>query len=167
MAGQRSETGDEWEGLTGSIIGAAIRVHAALGPGFQEAIYHRGLAVELRSSGLQASSEVEVPVFYRGVLLGRHRLDLVVASRAVVELKSVNRLDPAHFAQVRAYLAASNHPIGLLVNFAGPKVECRRVYPPSARQKFLGSRDSRVPVPVVPRVSDDAPVTGGTPAGGS
>ena len=138
---------DEWSHLTDRIIGAAIGVHTALGPGFQEAIYHRGLVLELRSSGINTSSEVEVPIFYRGVLLGRHRLDLVVGSRAVVELKSVAKLDAAHFAQVRSYLAASNLPVGLLINFSGPKAECRRVYSPRARLEFLGSRVSRVPVP--------------------
>lgn len=142
---------DEWSHLTDRIIGAAIGVHSALGPGFQEAIYHRGLVLELRSGGYHTSSEVQVPVYYRGVLLGRHRLDLVVAGRAVVELKAVRQFDAAHFAQVRSYLAASGHPVGMLINFAGPKVECRRVYPPSARIQFLGSRASRVPAPSVGR----------------
>jgi GxxExxY protein len=138
---------DEWSHLTDRIIGAAIGVHTALGPGFQEAIYHPGLVLELQSGGYHTSSEVQVPVYYRGVLLGKHRLDLVVAGRAVVELKAVRQFDAAHFAQLRSYLAASGHPVGLLINFAGPKVECRRVYPPSARTQFMGSRASRVPTP--------------------
>ena len=158
---------DEWSGLTDRIIGAAIAVHTALGPGFQESIYHRGLVLELRSNGYLTSSEVEVPVFYRGVLLGKHRLDLVVASKAVVELKSVVRLDAAHFAQVRSYLAASAHPVGLLINFAGARVECRRVYPPSARARFLGSRASRVPVPDAGGISDGARVIAGPAPAGS
>lgn len=157
---------DEWAGLTDRIIGAAIGVHTALGPGFQEAIYHRALVLELRSNGFHTSSEVEVPIFYRGVLVGKHRLDLLVASRAVVELKSVNRFDAAHFAQVRSYLAASNHPVGLLINFAGPKIECRRVYPPGARQQFLGSRASRVPAPGHPSVNDASRDPSATPAAG-
>lgn len=141
---------DEWSHLTDRIIGSAIAVHTSLGPGFQEAIYHRGLVLELRSSGIHTSSEVEVPIFYRGVLLGKHRLDLVVGSAAVVELKAVAKLDAAHFAQVRSYLAASNLGAGLLINFSGPKVECRRVYSPRKRLEFLGSRASRVPVPHEP-----------------
>ncbi len=140
---------DEWSHLTDRIIGAAIRVHTVLGPGFQEAIYHRGLVLELHSGGYHTSSEIQVPVYYRGVLLGKHRLDLVVAGRAVVELKAVRQFDDAHFAQVRSYLAASGHPVGLLINFAGPKVKCRRVYPPSARIQYLGSRASRVLAPSV------------------
>ena len=149
---------DGWSHLTEKIIGAAISVHSTLGPGFTEAMYHRALVVELRSSGLHTSSEVEVPVFYRGVLLGKHRLDLLVASRAVVELKAITRFEAAHFAQVRSYLAASGHPVGLLVNFAGAKIECRRVYPPNERRKLLGSRASWVPAPDDPAPSVDSEV---------
>ena len=159
-------TFDEWSGLTDRIIGSAIAVHRSLGPGFQEAIYHKGLVLELRSNGYHTSSEVEVPVFYRGVLLGKHRLDLVVASQAVVELKAVSRVDPAHFAQVRSYLAASALPVGLLINFSGAKVECRRVYPPRERNQYLGSRASRVPAPAHPAVSDAARAPGVMPTGG-
>jgi GxxExxY protein len=138
---------DQWAGLTDKILGAAIAVHRTLGPGHQEAIYHKGLVLELRSVGCHTSSEVEVPILYRGVLLGRHRLDLVVASKAVVELRAVSRFDAAHFAQVRSYLAASGLPVGLLITFSGAKVECRRVYPPQDRIAFSGPRDSRVPAP--------------------
>lgn len=165
--GESASFSDEWANLTERIIGAAIGVHTALGPGFQEAIYHKALVLELRSNGFNTSSEVEVPIFYRGVLVGKHRLDLVIASRAVVELKSVNRFDPADFAQVRSYLAASNHPVGLLINFGGPKLECRRVYPPSARFRFLGSRATRAPAPDHPGVSDGAPDSAAMPVAGA
>ncbi len=158
---------DEWSHLTERIIGAAISVHTALGPGFQEGIYHRGLILELRSAGIHTSSQVEVPIFYRGVLLGKHRLDLIVASKVVLELKSVAKLDVAHFAQVRSYLAASDLPAGLLINFSGPKVECRRVYTPRGRLEFLGSRASRVPAPAVAGPTDVVRGSGVRPAAGS
>src|SRR5437868_1672271 len=79
-----------WHGseLTHSIIAAGIGLHCAVGPGFLEAIYHRGIIVELRAMGIECSSEVTVPVIHKGVLLGRHRLDLVVAGEVIVELKS-------------------------------------------------------------------------------
>ena len=147
MSEKRVFKKDEWSGLTDRIIGAAIAVHRSLGPGFQEAIYQKALILELRAAGSHTSSEVEVPVYYRGVLLGRQRLDLVVASRAVVELKAVTKLDAAHFAQVRAYLAASDLPVGLLINFAGTKTEYRRVFPPHDRAVLLGSSASRAPAP--------------------
>lgn len=138
---------DEWSDLTERIIGSAIAVHTALGPGYLESIYHKALVLDLRAKGYHTSNEVEVPIHYLGVLLGKHRLDMVVAGRAVVELKAVRKLDGTHFAQVRSYLAASSLPVGMLINFANPKVECRRVYPPSERAKLMGSRASRAPGP--------------------
>lgn len=146
--------GSEWNGLIQQILAAAVELHTRLGPGFLESIYHKGLVVELRLAGLHTTSEVEVPVFYRGIQLGRQKLDLVVASRAIVELKAVAKLDASHFAQVRSYLAASGLPVGLLLNFAGPKVECRRVYSPSEREQFQGLRALRVSAPNHPAVSD-------------
>ena len=138
---------DAWSDLTGQIIASAIAVHSELGPGFLEAIYRKALVLDLHAKGLHASAEVEVPIHYLGMFLGRHRLDLVVAARAVVELKAVAKLDAVHFAQVRSYLAASNLPVGLLVNFGGARVECRRIYPSTERGIHLASRASRVPAP--------------------
>jgi GxxExxY protein len=158
--------GSEWNGLVRQILSAAVELHTKLGPGFLESIYHKGLVVELRLAGLHTTSEVEVPVFYRGVQLGRQRLDLVVASRAIVELKTVTRLDASHFAQVRSYLAASGLPVGLLLNFAGPRVECRRVYSPRDREQFQGLRGLRVSVPGHPSVNDASGDVAVTPAAG-
>jgi GxxExxY protein len=140
--------------LVQQILSAAVELHTKLGPGFLESIYHKGLVVELRLAGLHTTSEVEVPVYYRGVQLGRQRLDLVVASKAIVELKAVAKLDASHFAQVRSYLAASGLPVGLLLNFAGPRVECRRVYSPREREQFQGLRALRVSAPAHTSVSD-------------
>ena len=156
---------DEWSDLTERIIGAVFAVHNALGPGYLESIYHKALVLHLRTEGYHTSSEVEVPIHYMGVLLGRHRLDLVVAGRAIVELKAVTKLDAAHFAQVRSYLASSNLPVGLLVNFAGPKAECRRVYPPQGSRTILKSGPSCHPAPGHPSVSDVPPDPSVTPAG--
>ena len=154
MSSSESLPGDEWNDLVRQVVRAAVQVHVGIGPGFLEAFYQKGLVVELTSRGLHCSSEVEVPVSYRGVFLGRQRLDLVVAGRAIVELKAVSKLDAAHFAQVRSYLAASGLPVGLLFNFAGPKVECRRVYSVGDRVRFQGLRALRVSAPAEPTVSD-------------
>jgi GxxExxY protein len=145
--------GAEWDHLVRTIVRAAVTVHCSLGPGFLEAIYQKGLIVELKACGYHCSSEVEVPVSYRGVHLGKHRLDLVVAGRAVLELKAVSKLDASHFAQVRSYLAASGHPVGLLINFAGPRVECRRVFSANDRKLFPGLRGRRVSAPAEAEVS--------------
>jgi GxxExxY protein len=167
MTDDRGRIGSEWNGLVQQILAAAVELHTRLGPGFLESIYHKGMILELRLAGLHTTSEVEVPVFYRGTQLGRQRLDLVVASRAIIELKAVSKLDPSHFAQLRSYMAASGLPVGLLLNFAGPKVECRRVYSPSEREQFQGLRALRVSAPDHLGPSDVSQRTEVTPLAGS
>jgi GxxExxY protein len=85
--------------LTHAIIEAIIQVHKALGPGFLEAIYQRALVVELRNRNLPFETEVDIPILYKGEPIGRHRLDLVVAGRIIVELKTVEALSKAHYSQ--------------------------------------------------------------------
>ena len=80
-----------------------------------------------------------MPVYHKGVLLGRHRLDLVAAGTVIVELKSVKHFDDAHFAQVRSYLAASGLEVGLLLNFGGTRLGIRRVYIENQRRSIVGS----------------------------
>jgi GxxExxY protein len=113
--------------LTRQVIDALMTVHHTLGPGFLEAIYQRAPALELAARGLAVATQHEVLVHYRGQLIGKHRLDLVVAQRLVVELKTVEELSKAHYAQVRSYLKATGLPVALLVNFAKEKVDFRRV----------------------------------------
>ncbi|MES2645110.1 MAG: GxxExxY protein [Myxococcota bacterium] len=113
--------------LTGLVIGAAIEVHRALGPGFLESVYERALALELEARGIAFVRQVEVPVHYRGVEVGLHRLDLFVAGELVVELKAVRELVPDHFAIVRSYLRAVGQEHGLLLNFGKVKLDVKRV----------------------------------------
>ena len=117
----------ENEELTGEIIGAAIAVHLELGPGFIEEVYENALAVELDARRIPHVRQLHVPVIYRGVEVGRHRLDLLVADTIVVELKAVREIADAHFAVVRSYLRASGCRHGLILNFAKPILEPRRV----------------------------------------
>lgn len=117
----------EHEELTGSIIGAAIAVHRELGPGFLEAVYDNALAIELRTRGIPFARQVCVPVVYRGVEVGSHRLDLFVANEIVTELKAVKEIADHHFAVVRSYLRASGRNHGLIVNFAKATLEVKRV----------------------------------------
>jgi GxxExxY protein len=115
------------EALTGRIIGAAITVHRVLGPGFLESVYHRALERELTNSGLRIETEREVTIWYDGLPVGDHRLDLIVDGQIVVELKAVSALSGAHLAQVRSYLRAVRLRIGLLLNFADAVLRVRRV----------------------------------------
>jgi GxxExxY protein len=112
---------------TGRIIESIITVHKELGPGFLESVYHRALLIELRKRNLSADSEAEVLIHYAGEPVGRHRLDLVVERRVIVELKTVEALSKAHYSQVRSYLKATGLSVALLVNFAGEKTDYRRV----------------------------------------
>ncbi len=113
--------------ITERIIQAVIRVHQALGPGFLERIYHNALILELVDSGLTIESEKEIVIFYGERPVGKHQLGLVVASRVIVEIKTVEALSQAHYAQVRSYLRASNLTVGLLINFAKERADFRRV----------------------------------------
>ena len=127
----------EHEELTGAIIGAAIAVHRELGPGFVETVYENALAVELRARDVRHARQLYVPVMYRGVQVGLHRLDLLVDDTIVVELKAMREIADAHFAVVRSYLRASGCKHGLILNFAKPTLEVKRVV--AALDPFLPS----------------------------
>ncbi len=104
--------------LTRTIIGAAIEVHRALGPGLLESAYRGCLKLELAERGLTVAQELPLPVIYHGQPVGvGYRLDLIVDDRVVVEVKSVEQLLPVHTAQLLSYLRLSNRPTGLLLNF--------------------------------------------------
>lgn len=120
----------EHEELTGAIIGAAIAVHRELGPGFVESIYESALVIELEARGIPHTRQLVVPVSYRGVVVGTHRLDLFVEDTIVVELKAVREIADAHFAVVRSQLCASGCRHGLILNFAKPTLEVKRVVAP-------------------------------------
>lgn len=104
--------------LTEQIIGAAIEVHREFGPGLLESICEDCLCHELHLRGVPFERQLEVPVRYKGVLMGNKlRLDLLVADEVVVEVKSVERVSPAHEAQLTTYLHISGKHVGLLINF--------------------------------------------------
>ncbi|MBI4712104.1 MAG: GxxExxY protein [Planctomycetes bacterium] len=118
--------------LTGEIIGAGIEVHTDLGPGFIESFYENALVKELRDRGLKVSQQVELPVKYKGIEIGRHRLDLLVEDTIIVELKAIKEIEDIHFAIVKSYLKAFGKNHGLILNFAKVKLEAKRViYKPS------------------------------------
>jgi GxxExxY protein len=108
------------DGLAYAVIGAAIEVHRRLGPGFLESAYEEALCAELFLRGISFERQVAVPIEYKGRLIGESRVDLVVAERLVVELKSIERLAPVHRAQLISYLKATGRQLGLLINFNVP-----------------------------------------------
>ncbi len=104
--------------LTSEIIGIAINIHRALGPGLLESAYEECLASELKNAGLKIERQKPVPVYYKDIKLKcGYRIDLLVEDMVVIELKSVDLLSPIHNAQMLTYLKFSNKKIGLLINF--------------------------------------------------
>ena len=104
--------------LTGKIIGAAIEVHKALGPGLLESAYEACLIYELRLRRLKVEHQKPLPIFYKDVLLDcGYRLDIVVEEEVIIEVKSVSNIAPIHEAQLLSYLKMSDYKTGLLINF--------------------------------------------------
>jgi GxxExxY protein len=107
--------------LTGQIIGAAIEVHKHLGPGLLESAYQACLDRELTLRGIPFEAQVELPVEYKGIVLEcGYRMDFVVGGLVVVELKSVDKIEPIFEAQLMTYLRLSGLWLGLLMNFNVP-----------------------------------------------
>ena len=108
---------DAVEEVIQRVIGCALSVHTALGPGYVEPVYHKAMKIELRHQGLGYESEHAVQIRYRDEIIHGHRIDLVVENVVVVELKAVERFDAIHRAQVVSYLRALRLNAGLLINF--------------------------------------------------
>src|SRR5688572_6485252 len=92
------------EPLTQSVIRAAIEVHRHLGPGLLESVYEPSLAREMTLQGIPFARQIGIPLHYKGELISEHRPDFIIASLVVLEVKSVERFDPVHTAQVLTYL---------------------------------------------------------------
>ena len=107
--------------LTGQIIGAAIEVHKALGPGLLESVYEECFSHELGLRRIQYERQYPIPVKYKGVQLDcGYRIDLLIENLVILELKSLDSLEPVHEAQVLTYLKLTGRKIGLLINFNVP-----------------------------------------------
>jgi len=107
--------------LTEKIIGAAIEVHRAVGPGLLESAYEECLAHELSLQGLNYERQAPLPVVYKNAKLDcGYRLDFLVENTIVVELKAIDALHPIHIAQILTYMKLGNWPTGLLINFNVP-----------------------------------------------
>ena len=119
--------GYRYSEITGEVIGCAMRVHSALGNGFQEVIYQRALAIEMGDQGLSFSREHEMPIYYKGQHIGTRRVDFLVGGNISVELKAVIQLEDVHLAQAINYLEAYNLEVGLLINFGSRSLQFKRV----------------------------------------
>ena len=113
----RQEPGSLVDGYAKQVIGAAIAVHRAFGPGYLESVYEDALAIELEHREIPFTRQHAFSLHYRGRPVGEGRIDLFVANSLVVELKAVEALQDLHHAQVISYLKATGNKVGLLINF--------------------------------------------------
>jgi GxxExxY protein len=116
--------------ITYTINGCAMKVHNTLGNGFQEVIYQRCLAIELKRAGLSFGREIQQVIYYEDIEVGTRRADFVVENQVIVELKAVINLEDVHLAQTKNYLVAYNFPIGLLINFGATSLQFKKVFHP-------------------------------------
>lgn len=104
--------------LSYKIIGCAIEVHSALGPGLLESVYHKCMVKEFRERGISFNSQLSVPIDYKGLMLDADlRCDLLVENSIAVELKAIEAMAPIHEAQVLTYMKLLGVPKGILINF--------------------------------------------------
>ena len=118
---------DKINKLTKQIIGLAIKVHKTLGSGFVERIYQRAMYLEFKNNKLSFEREKQIPVFYQKALLGYEKVDFIINDQVILELKCVGEISEIHKAQLLSYLKAAKAPIGLIINFAKPIIEVKRL----------------------------------------
>lgn len=113
--------------LTEKIIACCFKVHSELGPGFNEKIYHNALKLALKEADLDYQTEKEFSIFFQGKKIGFLKLDLIVESKVIIEVKALTGNIPDVFKyQVLSYLKVSNLHVGLLVNFGNKSCQVKR-----------------------------------------
>ena len=115
----------KYKEITDIILKSFYEVYNELGDGFLESVYENALYVVLKGYGLSIERQRNIPVFFRGHVIGDFKADLIVEGSVIIELKAVRALDPAHEAQLINYLKATNVEVGLLLNF-GRKPDFKR-----------------------------------------
>ena len=124
----------KYEELTYKIIGCAMEVHKHLGNGFQEVIYQRALAIEMKLQGIAFSREHEMKIYYKDYEIGERRVDFFIEDKIMLEIKAIINLEDVHLAQSMNYVEAYDLEIGLLINFGAISLQYKRVH----NKKILG-----------------------------
>jgi GxxExxY protein len=119
---------DQDHALSEKVIGSAMKVHRALGPGFLESVYLNALVHELRRAGLSAEVGQRITVRYENIIAGEFVADLIVNENLLCELKAISALSKADEVQLVNYLTATNREFGLLLNFGAPSLQFKRKY---------------------------------------
>lgn len=125
----------ETEDLITKIIQCAYNVHLALPPGFYERIYQRALMIELQEHNIHAESEVWLDAKYKGRIIGKFRVDIIVDNRILLELKAIDSLTPLNGVQIVNYLNMTGIDNGILINFGSPKFQAERKFRLRDQQK--------------------------------
>lgn len=113
--------------ITAKIIGCAMKVHQRMRNGYQEIIYQRCLCIEFDREGIKYQQEMEMPIFYDGIHVGKRRVDFLIEEKVVLEIKAVSELTDTYLAQALNYLEALNLETGLLLNFGAKSLEIKRI----------------------------------------
>jgi GxxExxY protein len=114
--------------LTHKLIGCALEVHRVLGPGFQEYIYPRAMAIEMKKAGISFQDEYELSVYYKGDKISLRRVDFWIEDTVSLEIKARTEIDNTHLSQAINYIQASNIATGLLTNFGAPSLQLKRIH---------------------------------------
>jgi len=117
----------KYSDITETIIGCAMRVHQRMRNGHQELIYHKCLIIEFRKIALPFLNEIELPIFYDDIPVGKRRVDFLIEKKEMVEIKALSELTDTHLAQALNYLEIMNLEIGLLINFGSKSLEIKRL----------------------------------------
>ena len=112
-----------------------MKVHNTLGNGFQEVIYQRCLAIELKKAGLNFGREIEQKIYYEGIKVGTRRADFVIENKITVEIKARINLEDVHLAQAKNYVVAYNFSKGLLINFGANSLQYKLIFNPKYNTK--------------------------------
>jgi GxxExxY protein len=118
-----TKTTEQEELIGKAVVNAAYKVHKALGPGLLEKVYEACMAYELRKSGFQVQRQVDIPIFYDGLVFDEGlRLDILVDDLVIVELKAVDLVNPVWQAQIMSHLRLTDRKLGYLINFNVPLI---------------------------------------------
>lgn len=132
QSAEKTEADVPHQDLTYRIIGCAMKVHNALGPGLKEAAYHKALSTSMTEAGLSFEEEKPIEIHFDGASVGLLYVDHIVEDSVIVEEKAIpHLLTPEEIAQVITYLAATGRSLGLLLNFGRQRLEFKRILPPT------------------------------------
>ena len=126
----------KYSDITEKIIGCGLKIHQRMRNGYPELIYHRCMVIEFRKERLAFLTEVELPIFYDEIEVGKRRVDFLVEDKVIVEIKALSELTDAHLAQALNYLEVMNLEIGLLMNFGSKSLEVKRLINNKFRPSF-------------------------------